>query len=338
MLTGLLAAMVVLTGCTRQIDGAAAVGPREVDPAYFFAGEIPVYGQSVSPSDVTALAYLRAMRRIDPCGLLNRDALSKIGEIGSVGTLFALDECDMDIKMPGQSNRRFASIELTWTRVTGTPVAFRAGQAPVYAAFPGSCEYLLPLELSRLPGAQPLHKPDQPFLRIGLIAEENCDIAQRLVRAVAPRIESSQLPVRDAVATYPAALAERDPCQVLSVVGGEVDHWDINRTRPYECDFGIWRNGFPEVVPMQVTLEPQIVDIATDGRERRDRNGVEIYIDTAYCSAIAFVGAPMQRKLVGGDFVDTGAMVIRPAVVVDSGGQNCDAVADVAVAAAKLYS
>ena len=158
------------------------------------------------------------------------------------------------------------------------------------------------------------------------------------MRAVAPRIESSQLPVRDAVATYPAALAERDPCQVLSVVGGEVDHWDINRTRPYECDFGIWRNGFPEVVPMQVTLEPQIVDIATDGRERRDRNGVEIYIDTAYCSAIAFVGAPMQRKLVGGDFVDAGAMVIRPAVVVDSGGQNCDAVADVAVAAAKLYA
>jgi hypothetical protein len=278
------------------------------------------------------------MRRIDPCGLLTRDALSKVGEIGSVGTLFALDECDIDIKVPGQSDRRFTSIELTWTRVSDAGVAFRAGRLPVYEAFPGSCDYLLPLDLSRLPGAAPLRKPDQPFLRIGLIADENCDFAQRLVRAVAPRIESSQLPVRDALGTYPVPLAERDPCQVLSVLGAEVDHWDVNRTRPYECDFGMWRNGFPEVVPMRLSLKPQIVDIAAEGRERRDRDGVELYVNTAYCSAIAFVGAAMQRKLVGGDFVDTGDMVIRPAVVVDGGGENCIAVADVAVAAAKLYA
>jgi hypothetical protein len=46
----------------------------------------------------------------------------------------------------------------------------------------------------------------------------------------------------------------------------------------------------------------------------------------------------MQRKLVGGDFVDGGDVVIRPAVVVDSGGKDCDVVTDVATAAAKLYT
>jgi hypothetical protein len=338
MLLGLLAAIVALTGCTRPIDGSAQMASRDVDKAYFFAGEVPTYGQTVGPDDVTALAYLRAMRRIDPCGLLTRDAMSKIGEIGAVGTLYTLDECDIDIKMPGEANRRYASIEVTLTHTSGAPAAFRAGGVPVYEAYPGSCDYLMPLDLSRLPGAQPLRKTDQPFLRIGLISGENCELAQRLARAVAPRIESLQLPVRDAVAAYPAALAERDPCQVLAEVGADVDHWDITRSQPYECDFGVWRNGFRNVVPIQLSLEPQIFDIATENRTRRDRDGVELYVDETFCSAIAFVGAPMKRKLFGGDFVSNGSFVIRPTVVVDSGGAHCGAVADIAIAAAKLYS
>jgi hypothetical protein len=128
MVTVLLAAALVLIGCSRAMDGTAAMGPREVDPAYFFAGDVPTYGQRVNPGDVTTLAYLRAVRRIDPCGLLTRDALAKIGEIGSVGTLFALDECDVDIKVPGEANRRYASIELILNRMVGQPVAFLAGE------------------------------------------------------------------------------------------------------------------------------------------------------------------------------------------------------------------
>ena len=85
------------------------MGSRDIDPAYFFAGEVPTYGQTVSPNDVIVLAYLRAMRRIDPCGLVTRDAMAKIGEIGSVGTLFALEECDVDIKVPGETERRYAT-------------------------------------------------------------------------------------------------------------------------------------------------------------------------------------------------------------------------------------
>ena len=156
------------------------------------------------------------MRRVDPCGLLTREALAKVGEIGSVGTLFAFDECDIDIKVPGEADRRYASIEVILHRHSGESVAFLAAGLPVYESFPGSCNYLLPLNLSLLPGAQPLRTPDQPFVRIGLIGDEDCGFAQRLVRAVAPPLESLQLPVRDAVATYPVALAERDPCQVLS--------------------------------------------------------------------------------------------------------------------------
>jgi hypothetical protein len=330
----LLATLVALTGCSRSIDGSAAMGSREVDPAYFFAGGVPTYGQDVRPFDATALAYMRAMRRIDPCGLVTRDALAKIGEIGSVGTLFAFDECDIDIKLPGETDRRYASIEVILARII-EPVAFLAGDLPVYETYSGTCDYLLPLNLLLLPGAQPLRTPDQPFVRVGLIAEDNCAFAQRLVRAIAPLVESLQLPVRDAVATYPAALAERDPCQVLSVVGNDVEDWDITRSRPYECDFTMKRHG--DVVPVRVSLKPQLFDMATETRDRRERDGVEIFVDETYCSAVAFLGAPMQRKLFGGDFVGTGEVVIRPAVAVDSGGEHCDVVTDVATAAAKLY-
>jgi hypothetical protein len=334
MVTALLATVLALTGCSRVIDGSAAMGPGEVDPAYFFAGDVPTYGRRVLPGDITTLAYLRAMRRIDPCGLLTRESLAKIGEIGSVGTLFALDECDVDIKVPGESKRRYVSIEVILTRISER-VAFLAGDLPVYEDYPGSCDYLLPLNLSLLPGAQSLRRPDQPFVRVGLIAEEDCDFAKRLVQAIAPRVESLQLPIRDAVAIYPAALAERDPCQVLSVVGAEVDHWDINRSRPHECEFGLRRGD--GVVPLQVSLEPQVYDMINETRQHRDRDGVELLINDIFCSTVAFVGtAPMKRKLFGGDFV-SGDMVIRPAVVVDSGSKQCGVVTDVATAAAKLY-
>jgi hypothetical protein len=335
-LTTLLVVLVALAGCSRSLDGSATIGPRDVDPAYFFAGDVPTYGQRVNPGDVTTLTYMRAARRVDPCGLLTREAMAKIGEIGSVGTLFALDECDVDIKVPGEARRRYASIEVIFNRMAGQPVAFLAGDLPVYETYSGSCDYLVPLNLSLLPGAQPLRQPEQPFVRVGLIADENCDFAQRLARAIASVVESLRLPVRDAVAVYPSALAEHDPCQVLSVAAFEVERWDVARSRPYECHFGISRG--KDVVPIQVSLEPRNYDLATETREHSERDGVELLVDPIYCSAVAFVGGPMQRKLVGGDFIGTGEVVIRPAVVVDSGGEHCDVVTDVAVAAAKLYT
>ncbi len=40
MITALLAVAPMLTGCSRSFEGIAAMGPRGVDPAYFFAGDV----------------------------------------------------------------------------------------------------------------------------------------------------------------------------------------------------------------------------------------------------------------------------------------------------------
>jgi hypothetical protein len=338
-LAAVLTAITVLTGCSEVVTGKAGMGSRNIDSASFFAGDVDVYGQTVSANDKTELAYLRAMRRIDVCGLVTRNALANVGEPGSVGTLFAFNECDLDLKVPGETARKFISVEVKLSR-PGSAVAFRVGDTPIYQSGRSSCQYLVPLDLSRLPGAHPMHKPEQPFIQVGGIAQEDCGVAMRVAQAVAQSVATAPLPPRDAVAAYPAALAERDPCQVLAVVAADVDHWDIAASQPHKCDFSIWRTGFRDVLPMQVNLQPEPVDFATQGRDRRERDGVEVYFDRKFCTAVSFVGAPMQRRVIGAGYVNPGDLVIRPAVVVDAsgGGANCEAVADVATEAAKLYS
>jgi hypothetical protein len=332
----IVAVLVVLPGCTRDVPGTAAVGPRAVDPAFFFAGPVPNYALRITPQEGATLTYLRALRRIDPCGLLTREALARIGEIGSVGTLFAFDECDIDIKVPGRADRRYVSVEVVLTRVDG-PSAFQAAGLPVSETMPGSCQYLLPLDLSRLPGAPALSGPLQPFVRIGLIADDDCAFTRQLVEAVAPDVGALRLPARDALAAYPLPLAERDPCQVLSVIGREMTTWNITRGRPYVCDFTL-RDNMSGDTPVQVELKPAMYDLATDTRTQQVRDGVSLLVDEAYCSAVAFLDTtPMRRKLLGGDFVAAGDVVIRPAVVAEGPGEHCDLVADVAARAAKLY-
>lgn len=73
--------------------------------------QVPVYGQSVNADDRALLAYLRALRRIDMCGLLTGGTLDKVGEIVSVGTLYAFDECIAEIKISGVENPRYVSAQ-----------------------------------------------------------------------------------------------------------------------------------------------------------------------------------------------------------------------------------
>jgi hypothetical protein len=51
-----------------------------------------------------------------------------------------------------------------------------------------------------------------------------------------------------------------------------------------------------------------------------------------------FVGPPLQRRTIGGSYVDVANVVVRPAVVVDSGTRDCGPVVDVAGTAATLFS
>jgi hypothetical protein len=335
-LVALLALLITITGCAKSTQGFARAGAREVDPAAFFAGEVPTYGQSLTSDDDALLAYLRALRRVDACGLLTAAGLAKIGEIGSVASFYAFDDCDFDIKVPGESERRYGSVEVSLVQLEDQPVEFRAAGLPVYEADPGSCVFLVPLDLSRLPGAPPPSGPVRPFVQLGLIPGGDCAFVKRLVLALAPDIAAMRVPLRDAVAVYPLAVAEHDPCEVLGALSERIGSWDVEASRPYQCNFTLRRNGSGDV-PVKVTLEPQFYEAATELRTRVDRDGTELLVTQGSCSTAVFVGAQLRRKLIGGDYVPTGDLIFRPAVVVDAGLDGCDEAADVAVAAAKFF-
>jgi hypothetical protein len=324
--------MLALSGCAREVDGRPAAGPRDVNPAYFFAGDVATYGQPVTPDGKVVLAYLRALRRIDVCGLVSP---AKVGEVGSVSTLYAFNECDADVKVSGAAGRRFVTVEVVMTVVPGNVVAFRVHGAPVFEDTSDGCGYAIPLDLSRLPGAGPLRTPRQPFVRVGMLDDGDCGIAQRTANAIAERLQTTSLPVRDGAAVYPLVLAERDACEVLGALGADVDHWDVAIAQPHDCHFGFWRPASGARASIEVQLQPVLMDTLAEGRELQRRDGVEIYLDRSRCTAASIVGPPMQKRQIGGGFVDVANVVVRPAVVV--AGNNCDAVIDIAVRAAKLY-
>lgn len=335
----LVGAALVLTGCAQHLDGAATPGPRDGDPAYFFAGAAPTYGQPVGRLDAARLAYLQALRRIDVCGLVDQRRLAKVGEIQSLGTLFVFDQCDVEVKTPGRAIARFVSASVELAQPEGPEVA-RVDGVPVREAYAGSCEYLVPINLAVLPGAGPLSGPEQPQLRISMVAETGCDGVPQVAEVIAENLTRSALPVRDGLAAYTTELAERDPCEVLPEL--EVGYWDIAGSSAYRCVFGVARAADPEAVPMVVGLRPRVVDVSVEGRELVETDGAEVYLDRERCTALVFVGPQLQRRLGNGNLVDTGAeLQISPAVEVTSGEADCTGstlAAEVAARAARLYS
>ncbi len=173
LVSGLLAVALLVTGCSLSLGGMARAGSKAVDPGLFFAGDVPTDGQRVDAAAVDGLAYERAMPRIDRCGEPSRDALVRIGEINSVVTLFAFDECDVDIKVAGVTDDQFVSVEVA-SLVDGASEVFDADGLPVSGASPGSCDCELPLGLSRLPGAPPPGSAHR-FVRIS-ISDEDCGL------------------------------------------------------------------------------------------------------------------------------------------------------------------
>jgi hypothetical protein len=344
LVTGLvIAVLLVSTGCARGVDGSALPKPGAGDPEFFFDAAAPTYGQRVSSLDAVRLAYLQALRRIDVCGLVDQSALAKIGEIQSMGTLFAFDECDVEVKSPGRAVARYISATVELTHADGPEVA-RVDGVPVRESFAGSCEYLVPIDLSGLPGAGPLAGPDQPHLRVGMIAGTDCAEVPRVAEVIAGKVARSPLPVRDGLAAYTTALAERDPCEVLTVVEAgswNIASWNIAATATYRCEFEVVRHSDQEAVPMQVALRPRVVDASIDGRELIRIDGVEVYLDRQRCTAVVFVGPRMQRRLGHGRLVDTpDDLQIRQAITVAGGETDCTGptlAPEVAARAAVLY-
>lgn len=338
LVAGLLGVLVVVAGCAHVMPGAPVAGPRDPDPAAFFAGEPPMYGQVLDDERVAVQSYLRALRRTDPCGFTTPSALARIGEIGSTGTTFDFNHCELDVKVPGDADPKIVSVIVGMAPIGDEDPVFTVGDLPVYPYDDVYCGLQMPLPLAEQPGAPPLNTPDQPVLQLAeQIAEQGCEFIEELAKAVAVNViafDPARLPARDALAVFPVRAAERDPCAVLGGLDG-VAAWDADMTQPYACAFTLSRDGVD--VDVQLLMKPRSPKSSEGGYFKEERDGAEVYVGHEYCSAIAYLGDPMQRRTTAGEAIDMGEWATAPAVTVNVDAPHCDVAAEVAVAASKVF-
>ncbi|MGU3497687.1 hypothetical protein [Mycobacterium sp. C31M] len=132
-----------------------------------------------------------------------------------MGTLVSFDECGVELRVSGQRETLFLGIGLTFG-LLDEPVAFSTGGVPVHDIYPGECVYEMPLAMSDLPDAPRAPEWAPPIVRVDAYAADDCRSVRRVVEAVAPLVADLELSLRDGASAYPVALAERNPCEVLS--------------------------------------------------------------------------------------------------------------------------
>lgn len=331
----LLGLLLVVTGCGWTTDGAPVAGPRDVDPAVFFAGAVPSYGQSVTDDESATQAYLRAIRRIDPCGFTTRQALATIGEVLSAGTMFEFNSCELEVKVAGSAEPNIVSVVVAMADTDADTPVFTVGDRPVYPFYDAGCGLQVPLPLDELPGAPALTTAEQPHLQLAeLISGQGCEFIEEFTKAVVVALDPMRLPLRDALAVYQVRAAEFDPCAVLDRLDG-VSAWDSAADLPYLCAFTLRRD--ESDVDVRLEMKPRSPKDSEADFLMEKRDGVEVYVGNEFCAAIAFVGAELVRKTSGGASIDMGEWATSPAATVSVDAPHCDAATDVAVAAAKTF-
>lgn len=335
LVAGLLGVLLVVAGCARATDGSPVAGPRDSDPAAFFAGAVPTHGQSLTDDEVATQAYLRAIRRTDPCGFTTREALARVGEVLSAGTTFAFNSCELEVKVAGSAEPKIISVVVAMADVGADTPVFTIGDLPVYPFYEASCGLQVRLPLDELPGAPVLATSQQPYLQLAeLISGQGCEFIEEFTKAVVVAMTPDRLPLRDALAVYPVRAAEYDPCAVLDDLDG-VTAWESEAELPYLCAFAVRGDGSD--IDVRLELEPRSPKDSEADFLLEERDGVQVYVGAEYCAAIAFVGAELTRRASGGATIDMGEWATSPAASVSVDAPHCDKATDVAVAAAKAF-
>ena len=335
LVAGLLAVLLVVAGCARGTGGSPVTGPRDADPAAFFAGEVPDHGRSLTEQQSATQAYLRAVRRVDPCGFATREAMAGVGDVLTAGTMFEFNSCELEVKVAGDADPKIVSVAVAMTDIGDAAPVFTVGERPVYPYFDAGCGLQVPLPLSALPGAPVLTTSQQPYLQLAeLVSQQGCEFVDAMTKAIVAALDPLRIPLRDAVAVYPVRAAERDPCEVLDRLD-RVASWNPDVDQPFLCDFALRRDDSD--VALRLEMSPRSPKDSERDFLLEERDGVDVYVGAQYCAAIAFVGRELVRTSSGGASMDMGEWATSPAVTASADAPHCDAATDVAVAAAKTF-
>lgn len=280
-----------------MVSGSAKGGSPALTGASLFVGEVATYGQTFTETQMTLLAYLRALRRIDPCGLLLM--LKDIGAptyiSGDVGGCFG------SIKVTGTASPSSVGLSLVLGDYSRERPEFTIGGAPVFHTV-GTCLYEFPIALNKLPNAPVLKGTRVSALRVVVVdgargvPAPNCKMAQPVIGVLAT-LNPADMPVREALSAYPIKIAERDPCEILDEYPGRVD--DLRPSLfgdPFSCRFSLKDSDTQFEFTIRTGVDPP------SRLHEEIRDGVEYFHgqDGSMCTSMVRLGKPLYARDVPG--------------------------------------
>ncbi|TDZ80377.1 hypothetical protein DE4587_00228 [Mycobacteroides salmoniphilum] len=289
--------MLAIAGCTNVVSGNATGGLSAPTGQTLFAGAVPTYGQTFTQNQTILLAYLRALRRVDPCGLLLM--LKDIGApeyiSGDIGGCFG------SIKVTGTASPSSVGLSLMLGDYSREKPEFTIDGVPVFHTA-GTCLYEFPIALDKLPDAPKLKGAKVPALRVVVVdgmrsaLASNCKMAQPVIGVLA-KLNPADMPVRDALSAYPIKIAERDPCEILGEYPGKAD--DLRPSLfgdPFSCRFSLQGSDTQFELSIRTGID------APSRLREEIRDGVEYFHgqDGSMCTSMVRLGKPLYARDVPG--------------------------------------
>jgi hypothetical protein len=333
----------------------------------FFPGSVDTYGLTLAAVDRDHLAELDALRRIDPCGFVDRETLaahghtdfsytySAVNEIPSEGAspVFPVGRDGCTVGFP--SSATTLALRMLPGEIMGNDSFF----APV-PAHPGissgrapNCASRVSLPLSRLRGAPATMR--DPVVEVTLqnttgrwelthVDDSLCALVENVAESIATRVQAKGVPAFPGDSRGASKFLTGDPCAAASDLHAKgfiwrspapEAQWPTTWRHPSVCDLRLDEAGSDSATASAVVkyglaawTDSTVQSPSGQVPTRRERDGVVLFV-FASCFVVAKAGSTIAPTNVG-----TGApnLVARTPVatvrMVTPGDRNCAAVAE----------
>ena len=310
---------------------------------------INTHGFDLDAKERAKVELTQQVLRTDPCALLDTTALTKAGDIKTLGLEYDLTSCSARFTRSGTKSYSSSSVtvevDLLGPSHSDTPTTLDgiAVVTDTFATQPngrGGCGYYLPLPL---PVPAVLAEADvEPVVSVQVREygeeQDSCPLAADLILSANATLKNG-LPQHD-FARVKSTLLGHSPCEIIDIapVSPEVSTWDINTYSPYSCSFSTGGTDSRTTVRFVTKLVFERGENSSDP-EPIERDGRQLVIekrDTS-CQATAYFKNTFDNSYPGSKDPPTGSQLYeyRSAVTVDS--PECDYAQQLALDAARRF-
>ena len=307
------------------------------------------HGFDLDAKEKAQVELTQQILRTDPCALLDTTAVTKVGDVKTLGPEYDLSSCSARFTRTGTKSYSSSSVIVevdllgpsqsdTPTTLDGIPVLI-----DTFATQPngrGGCGYYLPLPLP-VPAVL-ADASIEPFLSVQVREygeeQDSCPLAADLIRSANTTLKKG-LPQHDTVKAK-STLLGHSPCEVIDIapLSPEVKTWDISTYSPYSCSFSTGDIDTRTTVRFVTKL---VLERSSDSSDPEpiEKDGRQLVIDKSgsSCGVTAYFKRTFDNVYPGSKDPPTGSEIYeyQSAVAVDS--PQCDYAQQLALDAARRF-